>query len=131
MKTVKKIGIWMDHATAHLIEFSSEAKETQIITSDFTFQDKEETLQRSESEMHNKEQHKHATFYKNIAAEIKKFDEVLLFGPTDAKVELFNLIRENHSYDNIKIEFKSADKMSDTEQHKFVRDYFKRLEFNM
>lgn len=131
MKTIKKIGIWMDHATAHLIEFSSEVKETQIITSDFTFQDKEETLQRSESEMHNKEQHKHATFYKNIAAEIMKFDEVLLFGPTDAKVELFNLIRENHSYDNIKIEFKSADKMSDKEQHKFVRDYFKRLEFNM
>jgi len=36
----------MDHANAYLIEFSSEAKATTTITSDFTFQDKEATLQR-------------------------------------------------------------------------------------
>jgi hypothetical protein len=58
MKTLKKLGIWMDHSNAHLIEFDSKIKETKTITSDFTFQDREETLQRSKSEMHNKEQHK-------------------------------------------------------------------------
>lgn len=121
----------MDHSNAHLIEFSSEIKETKIITSDFTFQDKEETLQRSESEMHNKEQHKQTNFYKNLAAVIKDYNEVLLFGPTDAKVELFNFLKENHKYDNIKIEVKNTDKMSDVDQHHFVRDYFKRFEFKM
>lgn len=131
MKTLKKIGIWMDHHKAHLIEFSTEVKETKIMTSDFTFQDKEETLQRSESEMHNKEQHKQTTFYKNLAAIIKDYNEVLLFGPTDAKVELFNFLKENHKYDNIKIEVKNTDKMSDVDQHHFVRDYFKRFEFKM
>jgi stalled ribosome rescue protein Dom34 len=131
MKTLKKIGIWMDHHKAHLIEFSTEVKETKIMTSDFTFQDKEETLQRSESEMHNKEQHKQTTFYKNLAAVIKDYNEVLLFGPTDAKVELFNFLKENHKYDNIKIEVKNTDKMSDVDQHHFVRDYFKRFEFKM
>lgn len=131
MKTSKKIGIWMDHHNAHLIEFSTEVKETKIITSDFTFQDKEETLQRSESEMHNKEKHKQTTFYKNLAAVIKDYNEVLLFGPTDAKVELFNFLKENHKYDNIKIEVKNTDKMSDVDQHHFVRNYFKRFEFKM
>ena len=131
MKTLKKIGIWMDHHKAHLIEFSTEVKETKIMTSDFTFQDKEETLQRSESEMHNKEQHKQTTFYKNLAAVIINYNEVLLFGPTDAKVELFNFLKENHKYDNIKIEVKNTDKMSDVDQHQFVRDYFKRFEFKM
>ncbi len=131
MKTLKKIGIWMDHHKAHLIEFSTEVKETKIMTSDFTFQDKEETLQRSESEMHNKEQHKQTTFYKNLAAIIKDYNEVLLFGPTDAKVELFNFLKENHKYDNIKIEVKNTDKMSDVDQHHLVRDYFKRFEFKM
>lgn len=121
----------MDHSNAHLIEFSSEVKETKTITSDFTFQDREETLQRSESEMHNKEQHKQATFYKNLEAIIKNFDEVILFGPTNAKVELFNLLKENHKYDTIKIEVKNSDKMNDVEQHQFVRDYFKRFEFKM
>jgi stalled ribosome rescue protein Dom34 len=131
MKSSKKLGIWMDHHNAHLIEFSTEVKETKIMTSDFTFQDKEETLQRSESEMHNKEQHKQTTFYKNLAAVIKDYNEVLLFGPTDAKVELFNFLKENHKYDNIKIEVKNTDKMSDVDQHQFVRDYFKRFEFKM
>lgn len=131
MKSSKKLGIWMDHHNAHLIEFSTEVKETKIMTSDFTFQDKEETLQRSESEMHNKEQHKQTTFYKNLAAVIKDYNEVLLFGPTDAKVELFNFLKENHKYDNIKIEVKNTDKMSDVDQHHFVREYFKRFEFKM
>ena len=34
MKTEKKLGIWMDHLNAHIIEFSSDVKDTQTITSD-------------------------------------------------------------------------------------------------
>ncbi len=131
MKVLKKLGIWLDHSNAHLIEFSSEIKETQTITSDFTYQDRKETLQRSENEMHNKEQHKQVTFYKNLAVVIKKFNEVILFGPTDAKVELFNFLKNDAKYDKIKIEVKNADKMNDKQLHSFVRDYFKRLEFKM
>ena len=131
MKTEKKLGIWMDHLNAHIIEFSSDVKDPQTITSDFTHQDKEETLQRSESEMHNKEQHKQATYYKALIAIIRNYAEVILFGPTEAKVELFNFIREDHKYDKIKIEVKNTDKMSNVEQHHFVRDYFKRFEFKM
>ncbi|MEN9928343.1 MAG: hypothetical protein RLZZ231_264 [Bacteroidota bacterium] len=131
MKTLKKLGIWMDHSVAHLIEFSAEVKATKTIKCDFSYTDKEQTLQRSESEMHNKEQHKQASFYKDIAAEIKKYNEVLLFGPTDAKVELFNSLRKNHLFEAIKIECKTADKMTDKEQHQFVKEYFKRHEFTM
>ncbi len=131
MKTEKKLGIWMDHLNAHIIEFSSDVKDTQTITSDFTHQDKEETLQRSEGEMHNKEQHKQATYYKALTNIIRNYQEVLLFGPTEAKVELFNFIREDHKYDKIKIEVKNTDKMSNVEQHHFVRDYFKRFEFKI
>lgn len=131
MKSSKKLGIWMDHSNAYLIEFPSEVKETKTITSDFTYEDKVETLQRSENEMHNKEQQKHTTFYKNIAAEIEKYDEVLLFGPTDAKAELFNILKSDSKYSKVKIKVKNADKMSDIEQHHFIRDYFNRLEFKM
>ena len=125
----KKLGIWMDHSNAHLIEFSSEAVDTKTITSDFSNEDKVETLKRSEGEMHHKENQKLTTYYKNLAEVIGNFDEVLLFGPTDAKVELFNFMKEHHKYDKIKIEVKNTDKMRDAEQHHFVRDYFKRFEF--
>lgn len=129
MKTLKQIGIWMDHSNAHIIEFASEVQETKTVTSDFTFEDREETLQRSESEMHNKEQHKHATFYKNLEKIIKNFDEVLLFGPTEAKNELYNLLKKNHQYDKIKIEVRNSDKMSSDEQHTFVYDFYTRFDF--
>ncbi|QBZ98306.1 hypothetical protein [Flavobacterium sangjuense] len=127
MKTKKKLGIWMDHSNACLIEFSSEIKETETISSNYTFQDKGETLERSENIMHNKEQHKQNTYFKNIANVIRGFDEIILFGPTNAKMELHNLLKENHLYDSIKIEVQNTDKMSDKDQHTFVRNHFKKF----
>ena len=124
MKSVKKLGIWMDHSNAHLIEFGSENTTTKSISSDFSSDDKKQTLQRSENEMHNKEQQKQGTFYKNLSQIIKDFDEVLLFGPTEAKSELHNLLKANHQFNKITIEVKNTDKMTDNEQHKFVSDYF-------
>lgn len=131
MKTLKKIGIWMDHSMAHITEFDSDVQETKIITSDFTSQERAETLQRSESEMHNKEQQKQDTYYKNLAQIIKSFDEVILFGPTNAKWELYNQLKENHQFDSVKIEVKNTDKMSDKEQRNFIDDYFKRFDFKV
>ncbi len=129
MKSLKKLGIWLDHSNANIIEFGSDEKETKTISSDFSSNDKTETLQRSENEMHNKEQQKHGTFYKKLQKIIKDFDEVLLFGPTEAKSELYNLLKENHQFHKIKIEVKNADKMTDKDKHNFVGDYFRRFEF--
>lgn len=129
MKTLKKLGIWMDHSNANIIEFTSDVSEIKTISSDFDAEDKSETLQRSENEMHNKEQQKHGTFYKNLSKIIKEYDEVLLFGPTDAKSELYNLLKDNNQFDKIKIEVKNSDKMSYKEQHNFVDEYFKRFDF--
>lgn len=119
----------MDHSNAKIIEFTSDVKETKTISSDFNSDDRAETLQRSENEMHNKEQQKQGTYYKNISMIIKDYDEVLLFGPTEAKNELHNLLKENHQFDKIKIEVKNSDKMNYKEQHNFVDEYFKRFDF--
>lgn len=114
----------MDHANAHIIEFSKEPSQTQTIASKFTHDVKEDTLSKSESLMHNKEQHEQSDYYKHLGETIKKYDEVLLFGPTDAKVELFNLLKADHHFAKTKIEVKSADKMTENEQHAFVREHF-------
>lgn len=129
MKTTKQLGICMDHANANIIEYASDSKETKTISSDFSHDDRAETLQRSENEMHNKEQQKQGTFYKNIAKIIKDFDAVILFGPTNAKAELYNLVKADHQLDKVKIEVLNTDKMSNKEQHDFVRDYFTRFDF--
>ncbi|WP_400261503.1 hypothetical protein ACFX5U_16665 [Sphingobacterium sp. SG20118] len=119
-----KIGIWMDHSVANLMEYTGNPIVTKIIECNFTHQDKEETLKRSESTMHNKEQGELSDYYKEIAEIIKQYDEVLIFGPTEAKNELYNTLKGDHQYSDIKIEIRAADKMTDNQQHAFVREYF-------
>ena len=126
MKTEKKLGIWMDHSNAHLMKFTTDSIETKIITSKFTHEDKKHTLNRSENVMHNKEQHQQAEYYKKLGAEIKNYEEVILFGPTDAKIELLNTLRADHNFAKIKIETQQADKMTKNQQHAFVKEHFSR-----
>jgi len=123
MKT-KCIGIWMDHASAHLMELTSADMETKIIESKFTHEEKKETLHKGEKAAHHKEQHEELAYYKEIAAAVKNYEEVLLFGPTEAKVELLNMLKADHHFDKIDIELKNTDKMTKNQEHAFVREYF-------
>ena len=126
MSVVQSLGICMDHANAHLIEFTAERQETRTIPSKFTHNEKGDSLAKSEHTMHNKEQHLQSDYYKHLGDIIKQYDEVLLFGPTNAKSELYNLLKDDHLFEKIKIEVKQSDKMTDNQQHAYVRDYFSR-----
>jgi len=127
MTTAKKLGIWIDHSSAHLMEYKSDPIETKIIVSKFTREDKEQGLAKSEKMMHTKEQHLQSEYYKELAEEIVNYKDVILFGPTDAKVELFNFLKADHRFVKINIEIKQADKMTENQQHAFVREHFSRL----
>jgi hypothetical protein len=124
MTTDKSLGIWMDHSSAHLMELTSTPIVTTVLDSTFTHGAKEESLEKGEKIMHNKQQHLQAAYYKNLGESIKNYDDVLLFGPTEAKTELLNLLRADNSFSKIKIEIKQTDKMTVNEEHAFVRDYF-------
>ncbi|MCP1385288.1 hypothetical protein [Runella salmonicolor] len=124
MTTSKKIGIWMDSESAHFMEFTDEPKQDAEIESTFTHEAKEISLGKNENIMHNKEQHQQADYYKRLGEVIKNYDEVLLFGPTNAKAELVNLLKTDHHFDNIKIEVMSTEKMTENQLHAFVKDHF-------
>ena len=74
--------------------------------------------------MHNKEQHGQKEFYNHLEEIIRDYTNVLLFGPTDAKTELFNIIRADHRFADIKIDVLNADKMTENQQHAFVKKHF-------
>ena len=123
-KVTKKIGIWMDHSNANLMELTTAPIETKTLASEFNHEEKEVTLEKGEKSMHHKEQHQQAAYYKKLSAVILGYDEVLLFGPTTAKDELLNTLKANHLFEKIKIEVKQADKMTENQQHVFVQNYF-------
>jgi hypothetical protein len=126
MKAAKYLGIWMDHASAHLIEFTSDLSTSKIIESKFTHQVKEESLGKSENLMHNKEQHQESVYYKKLGDVIQNYTGVVLFGPTDAKLELFNLLKADHRFAKINIETRQTDKMTEGQQQAFVKEHFSR-----
>lgn len=110
MKVDKRAGIWMDHASANLTEFTVDPMETTTI----------------EAPLNHHGQPEKTTYYKKIGEAIRHFDDVILFGPTEAKSELLNTLKENHHFANIKIEAQQADKMNEHQQQAFVKAYFKR-----
>ncbi len=63
-------------------------------------------------------------FFSRISDVIINYDEVLLFGPTNAKTELTNQLKEDHHFDEIKIEVKAADKMTKNQLQTFVNEHF-------
>ena len=124
MANANKIGVWMDHSNANLIEYTTDPIETKTLGSDFSHQVREATLNRSEGLMHNKEQHEQANYYKQLGAIIKNYEQVVLFGPTEAKVELFNMLRADPHFEKIEIKVHQSDKMTENQQHAFVKEYF-------
>ena len=124
MNTGKKLGIWLDHAHAHLIKFTADPMETVAFESKFTHQDKAASLSRSEKGMHDKENHQQAEYFKKLGEVMRGYEEVVLFGPTDAKNELYNTLKDNPLFSEVRIFVVPADKMSAHEEHAFVRDYF-------
>lgn len=124
MKTKKNVGIFMDHSNAHIMEFTTDPVVTRIIESKFTHQAKEQSMGKSENIMHNKEQHQQSEYYRELGEIVKNYEGVLLFGPTSAKTELFNILKADHLFEKIKIDIKQTDKLTENQQHAFVKEHF-------
>jgi len=124
MKRAKQLGIWMDHSKANIMEFSNDSIITTTLESAPAFPEQVQNLRMDESLMHNKEQKQQSEFYKKLSSIINNYSEVLLFGPTDAKSELFNILKDNRQFDKIKISIQPADNMTDNQQKAFVKAFF-------
>jgi stalled ribosome rescue protein Dom34 len=124
MKVDTKLGIWMDHSEAHLVEFSIDKKDIRIIQRDHS-EGAPDPQKHSEKQHNNKKRNYQEAFYKKIWTVAHDYKEVLLFGPTDAKTEFFNQIRGNHANDSVKVSLRSMGKMNHDEMHDFVYRYFK------
>lgn len=124
MKSKNNLGIWMNHSIARLIKVDSNDYSSSI-ESKYSNTTKR-VINRSENVMHNKERQIHETYYKKIGNEILKYDHVVLFGPTKAKSELYNLLSKDSHFKDIKIDVETTDSISASDQHDFVDRYFRK-----
>jgi hypothetical protein len=125
MKKIKLLGVWMDHSNAFLMELINDTIVTNSVVSESRNPEEEYSSDRHEKLIQKKEQHQQISYYKKLSNIIREYKEVVLFGPTDAKNELLNLLKADHLFENIKIEVINSDKMTENQMHSFVREYFK------
>lgn len=118
LKNIKHLGIWMDHSKANLIDIEDNSN-SKTIESNFNH-----NPHSSNANINHKENNLLEAYYKTIADNISKYTDVILFGPTNAKLELKNHLRKDPHFDNIYIEVKSSDKMTHNEEIAFVKEHF-------
>jgi hypothetical protein len=120
MAATAKLGVWMDHSRAHLIEFAGRTIQLNHITAEIILP-KGECLCKKISAIRAR---RRTDYYGKLAAQIGNYKEVLLFGPTDAKAELLNLLKEDKRFSGIKINLEPCEKMTENQEHMFVKRYF-------
>ncbi len=56
------------------------------------------------------------------------YADILLFGPSTVKSELFNLLKDDPQYSEVSFEVLPADYMSIHEEHAFIKNHFSKLQ---
>lgn len=126
MKNIKQLGIYMDHAHAFLMELENGMIISRNIVSGW-----KELAADDLPEKHfmgfncSEKKQLQMRYFAEISYIIRHYQQVVLFGPTDAKNEMNNLLADNHLFKDIKVELVNTDKLSDKEMHTFMKEYFK------
>ena len=124
MNSTKKVGVWMDYSEAHIMEFSEIPTEIKVIKSNFKNKLRLNEKDKSEKHLHSLEKQCKADYFKEIATSLLNYDKVLLFGPTNAKNELFNILSKDTLFSKIKLYLKESGKLTLNQRNKFIFEHF-------
>ena len=114
----------MDHDHAYLIEYSIENREAQAVPHKFTHGSSEKHSTHGEVHLHHSQERHLSEYFKQLAEVVKTYDDVLLFGPTNAKKEFFHALKGNKLFGHVTVRVEDADKMSENQRIAFVKEFF-------
>lgn len=131
---MKKVGIWIDHKKAVVIQIIDGVESRSVIKADVerhagpsggwrmkTPWGPQATV--DERQREERYQHQLARFYKDVVTRIGRPDQLLVMGPAAAKNEFADLAAKSHDLRGIPLAIESADKMSERKIAAKVREY--------
>jgi hypothetical protein len=131
------VGVWMDHHQAHFIyqkskgEYEMESMESSYNLHPCIEGEEADGSSFGKNRDSNGEYKKHTIehgqlhdYYKKLATVLENYDEILLFGPTTAKEELFNILFADKAFKGIRITIENSDKMTANQMMAFTKKYF-------
>jgi hypothetical protein len=107
MKRNKKAQIWLDYSVAYITQLRNNQPETMIVKPANALSNERDNGQ------------SHIPYWAELSDIISACDEVVLYGPTNAKQDLLQILRANYLYAGIKIALQPAGNMSG--QQEFFR----------
>ncbi|MEZ7504547.1 hypothetical protein [Flavobacterium sp. Arc2] len=128
MKNTNQLGLWMDDTVAYLVQFTTKPFTIQTIVREFHTEDKKSNLIKKILLLSSYKETGLNKHYNKIGKELLKYEKIILFGPSEAKLYFFDFLNKDERFLNLKIEVKDADKMSVNEQHEFIKEYFGKLD---
>ncbi len=132
---MKKVGIWLDQKEALIVTVINNSVTKNLVVSDIETRERipgeKKIFGRFGDQYLNDEKSKKnkindlTTRYLNaILAQLKKVDEVLLFGPAQTKIKLEKLINTDNNLSSKLKSVQNANNMTENQKVAFVKNYF-------
>jgi hypothetical protein len=134
----KYLGIWLDHSKARLIEVNENGTQVETLLSGYSKQMREKgegatgtrlgnyRSGNDEYSTHHRKMEMLSHYYKILRDRIKRYDETILFGPTTAKVELFDTLLKEKNSINVHVHKGDGARMTEKQMSDFVKDFYKK-----
>ncbi|HEX5131490.1 MAG TPA: hypothetical protein VFX92_03270 [Candidatus Krumholzibacteria bacterium] len=131
---MKKVGIWIDHRRAVVVEIVDGVESQRVIESEIEPVPPASGGKRTGTpwaprtgvkENGRKEHHQHqlAAFYRDVATQVGHPDHLLVMGPATAKNEFAEIAQTLHELAGVPMKIEAADKMTDPQIAAKVREY--------
>lgn len=139
MKTTKQLAVFIDHTQARFIGMdNSKASFLQTLESDRESHPRyrgESSNQarfgtnpyqgsNNEYSKHMQEQESRKMYFHHIKDNLQQFDDILLFGPGQAKKELHNYLNDQSAFREKTIHVQNSDYITDNQLLETVNKYF-------
>jgi len=136
-KEVNKVGLWIDHSEAHII--NPYDGEMQTIQSSLESRIRirgegadgikmgNNRATNNEANKHHREQNQIHSFYKELAKALLSYSDIFIFGPTTAKDELEHYLFDEmkKEFENKKISLATSDYLTPNQMVARVKEFFK------
>ncbi|WP_018624426.1 hypothetical protein [Kangiella aquimarina] len=131
-----KVGIWLDHREAALVEISDKGISTRFIQSGVEEHIDEKRGSRSktpygpqgvfaEDKADRRSQNLLNQYYSEVASGVNNAESLYIFGPAEAKQEFAKYLDQHQNHKPAKVEVESADKMTETQIIETVKKHFR------
>lgn len=139
METVTHMAVFLDYAKARFIHFDKgEARFTDVVISDLHKRERIEgegsdntrfsanPCQGSNNEFNKNRdaENRQRAYLNKVLGALQAYQHILLFGPGQAKAQIYKLIQSNKHFDTKTVRVEPCDYKTDNQLLEFVRKHF-------